>query len=137
MTTGYLLDTSICVFFLRNQYGVAQRMRQLGQDKCFISDVTVAELMFGAYRSANVQKNLELVKQFVAAVQVVPFAEGIDTYSREKARLWAEGTPVEDFDLLIAASAITRGLVMVTDNIRHFEHVRNIKIENWIDRNPL
>ena len=59
---AYLLDTSICVFFLRNKYGVAQKIKQLIPSQCFISEVTVAELMFGAYHSANVEKNLALVQ---------------------------------------------------------------------------
>lgn len=133
--TAYLLDTSICVFFLRDRHGVVQKIKQLNQNQCFISEVTVAELMFGAYRSANVETNLALVRQFVSSVQVVPFSQCIAFYSEEKARLWAEGTPVDDFDLLIASAAVSSDLIMVTDNVKHFKNIRNIHIENWVDRN--
>jgi len=133
--TGYLLDTSICIFFLRGAYGIAERLRLLDKDKCYISEITIAELTFGAYRSANVEKNLSLIKEFVENVQVVPFSECIDIYSKEKARLWSQGTPVEDFDLLIASAALSRNLVLVTDNVKHFKNIQTLKIENWVERN--
>ena len=132
--TAYLLDTSICVFFLRDRYGVAQKIKQLNQNQCFISEVTVAELMFGAYRSANVEKNLALVRHFVSSVQVLPFSRSISFYAEEKARLCSAGTPVDDFDLLIGSAAVSSGLVMVTDNVKHFKNIQNIQIENWVDR---
>ena len=110
----YLLDTSI--------------------SQCYISEVTIAELTYGAYKSNRVDENLHLIDRFVSEVQVVPFAEAIGFYAQEKNRLRALGTPVEDFDLLIAASARARDLILVTDNVRHFQNISGLEVENWVER---
>ena len=79
-------------------------------------------------------ENLHLIDQFVSEVQIVSFAEAINFYAQEKNRLRALGTPIEDFDLLIAASACVRDLILVTDNVKHFQNVAGLEIENWVNR---
>lgn len=79
-------------------------------------------------------ENLHLIDRFVSEVQVIPFVEAIDFYAQEKNRLRALGTPVEDFDLLIAASARVRDLILVTDNVRHFQNISGLEVENWVKR---
>lgn len=130
----YLLDTCICVFLFRQKYGVEKRLSEIGPSCCYISEVTIAELKYGAYKSNRIKENLELIEQFVSEVNVVPFAEGIEFYAQEKNRLRSLGTPVEDFDLLIAASAHSNGLTLVTDNLKHFQNIEGLKVENWIKR---
>ena len=130
----YLLDTSICVFLFRNKFGIEGRLEKVGKSQCYISEVTIAELTYGAYKSNRVDENLHLIDRFVSEVQVVPFAEAIGFYAQEKNRLRALGTPVEDFDLLIAASARARDLILVTDNVRHFQNISGLEVENWVKR---
>ena len=95
----YLLDTSICVFLFRNKFGIEERLEKIGKSQCYISEVTIAELTYGAYKSNRVIENLHLIDQFVSEVQIVSFAEAINFYAQEKNRLRALGTPIEDFDL--------------------------------------
>ena len=130
----YLLDTSICVFLFRNKFGIEERLEKIGKSQCYISEVTIAELTYGAYKSNRVIENLHLIDQFVSEVQIVSFAEAINFYAQEKNRLRALGTPIEDFDLLIAASAVSHGLVLVTDNLKHFQNIADLKVENWVER---
>lgn len=130
----YLLDTSIVAFLFRGKYGVGQHLMKLGAEQCYVSDVTVAELTYGAYHSDRVQKNLDMIEQFTKMVTVLPFDSGIDEYGRQKDRLVKEGLMIEDFDLFIGCTAVANGLIMVTDNIKHFARIDGIEIENWVDR---
>ena len=130
----YLLDTCVCVFLFRDKYGVKDKLNEIGPENCFISDVTLAELVYGAFKSDNREENLEIIEEFRRKVQVVPFSETIFVYGLEKNRLRESGNLIEDFDLLIASSAITRGYTLVTDNLKHFQRFPNLDCENWINR---
>lgn len=130
--TGYLLDTSICVFHFREHREVTQRLNEIGYSHCFISDVVLAELRYGAFKSDFVEDNLKLIDEFVKKVHVLPFADSIDVYAKEKVRLKNEGRPIEEFDLLIGCAAKAAGLTMVTHNVKHFSHIEGIEIEDWV-----
>ena len=131
---GYLLDTCICVFLFWNKFNVKDKLNEIGCSNCYISDVTLAELKFGAYKSNQCERNLFIIKEFISEIGIVPFIEGIDIYSQDKAMLHRKGTPIEDFDLLIASAAKARNLTLVTDNIKHFKGIDNLMIENWVIR---
>lgn len=131
---GYLLDTNICVFLFRKQFDIEERLNAVGLKNCFISEVTIAELMYGAYKSNRIEENETLVRHFIERVKIVSFAESIMHYAKDKNTLRANGTPIDDFDVLIAASAKARNLVLVTDNIKHFKNIPNLSIENWVER---
>ena len=131
----YLLDTNICVFFFRNKFNVADIILKKGCDNCCVSEMTVAELRYGAENSPNPQKNHELVDAFLQQIATIPITESIRTYAEEKVRLKRAGKPIDDeFDLLIGATAITNNMILVTDNEKHLNRLSNIKIENWIKR---
>ncbi|MBQ9678059.1 MAG: PIN domain-containing protein [Prevotella sp.] len=128
----YLLDTSICVFLFRNNQEVAQRLNKIGHKRCFICDVVLAELRYGAFKSNRTKENLKLIDDFVKEVRVLPFADSIDAYAQEKVRLKDAGKPIEDFDLLIGCAAKAAGLTIVTHNVKHFSHIEGLEIEDWI-----
>ena len=129
---GYLLDTDICVFYLRDKHNIKQRLEETGRKKVFISDITVAELRYGAYKSDFPEENLKLVDAFLDEVNIVPFADGIDEFAKEKTLLCKAGKMVQDFDLLIAAAAKACNLTLVTNNTKHFERISDLQIENWV-----
>ena len=89
--TRYLLDTCICVFLFRQKYGIAEKLSKLNPEQCYISEITIAELKYGAYKSNRIDENLQLIDELVAAVNVVPFAESIDVFAKEKVRLMSQG----------------------------------------------
>ena len=131
---GYLLDTCICIFLFRGKYDIESQLNKIGYEHCFISDVTVAELYYGAYKSEHVQENLALINHFCELVTIIPFADGIEVYAQEKNRLRQQGKLIEDFDLLIASAAKSANLTLVTDNTKHFQNIQDLKIENWVTR---
>lgn len=130
----YLLDTSICVFCLRNKFDIQKKILEVGAQNCCVSEITVAELKYGAECSLNRDYNLNLCCELLSKLNVIPFSVAIDLYSSEKARLRRNGTPVEDFDLVIGCTSIVGDMVMVTDNTRHFKNIQDIRLENWVDR---
>ena len=128
----YLLDTSICVFFLRGKLDLDKTMKEKGRENCYISEITVFELRFGAENSDNPVKSHKAVDDFISGLSIIPIYGCIKRYAKEKVRLRKMGKPMHDeFDLLIGVTAVENKLTLVTDNIRDFENIENIKIENW------
>ncbi|PSL03384.1 type II toxin-antitoxin system VapC family toxin [Cecembia rubra] len=130
----YLLDTNICVHFLRGKYGLIEKFEQLGTESFAISEITLAELVFGAENSKNPQKNLDLIEVFANQVVVLPIFGVIYLYGKEKARLRSIGLQISDFDLLIGCTAIEKDLIMVTENLKEFQRISGIRLENWVTR---
>lgn len=131
---NYLLDTSICVFYLRGKYNINNKISTVGPENCYISEITVAELKYGVEYSSSKSQNQQQLDLFLEKVKIVPFAAGIDIFGKEKARLRKCGTPVEDFDLFIGCTAISQSMTLITDNVKHFERIEGITIENWVER---
>jgi tRNA(fMet)-specific endonuclease VapC len=131
----YLLDTSICVFFLRGKLDLDEIISQRGRANCFISEITVVELRFGAENSRNPEKSHEALDDFIAGLTIIPIFGAIPLYAREKVRLRKIGKPINDeFDLLIGVTAIQNELILVTDNEKDFRLLSGIRIENWFQR---
>jgi len=131
----YLLDTCICVFFLRGKLKLDQIIRQKGIENCFISEITVLELRYGAENSENPTKSHKAVDLFVNGISIIPIFGSIKKYAREKVRLRRLGKPMHDeFDLLIGVTAIENKLTLVTDNESDFQNLSDVKIENWFVR---
>ena len=129
---GYLLDTSICVAIFRGNRHVAEKLNEVGKEQCFITQIVVAELLFGAYKSKCIEENLEQTHEFIKEVKVLPFDDCVDVFAKERTRLWDAGKKIEDFDLLIGCAAKAAGLTMVTHNVKHFSHIDGIEIEDWV-----
>jgi tRNA(fMet)-specific endonuclease VapC len=130
----YLLDTNICIHFLRGKFGMIEKFQELGTENFAISEITFAELVFGAENSTNPQKNLELIEIFSNQVLILPIFNAIYLYGKEKARLRSKGLMISDFDLLIGCTAVDKDLIMVTENQKEFERISGIEIENWVKR---
>ena len=137
MNRKFLLDTNICVFFLRGKYEIDERIESVGLDNCCISSITVAELKYGAELMRRKGRNFppQDLDAFINAIDVVSIDSALDVFAEEKTRLQLMGTPADDnFDLLIGATAIVNKYVLVTENVSDFINLRNIEIENWIIR---
>lgn len=130
----YLLDTNICIHFLRGKFGLLQKFQELRIENFAISQITLAELVFGEENSSNSKKNLELIEIFSNQVLNLPIFNAIYLYGKEKARLRSKGLMISDFDLFIGCTAVEKQLIMVTENQKEFERISGIEIENWIKR---
>ncbi len=133
----YLLDTCICICWLRDKFGVRERINAVGFDNCCISEMTVAELKVGkvlGQLKGGPRYKEQPMKEFFDAITTIPIAPIFDRYAEEKARLTLMGKPTGEFDLLIGCTAVAKKMIMVTENVDDFENIRDIQIENWIDR---
>ncbi len=132
----YLLDTNTCVFFLRGKLNLDEIIRQKGRENCYISEITVIELCYGAENSDNPAKSHKAVDAFLNGLSIIPIFGCIMRYAKEKVKLRKMGKPLHDeFDLLIGVTAIENKLTLVTDNRKDFNRLSDIKIENWFKRN--
>lgn len=130
----YLLDSNICIHFFRGKFNIIEKLSKVGIENCAISEITLAELVFGAEKSSNPKKNHKIIQQFISQLTILPIYDAIMTFGKEKARLQSLGKQISDFDLLIACTSIENNLVMVTENVNEFERIEKIKIENWVIR---
>ena len=129
----YLLDTNICIFFLQGKYGIKEKIQQVGRKNCCISEITIAELLYGAAYSQS-EKHKHDVEIILENLTLVPLYDTLPTYAEVKAQLRRAGLQIEEFDMLIGSSAVHHGYVMVTENVNHFERIPGIEIENWVER---
>lgn len=130
----YLLDTNICVYFLRGKLNLAAIIKEKGKQNCFISEITVFELRYGAENSQDVLKSNKAVDLFVNGISIIPISSCVKSYAKEKVRLRRIGKPMNDeFDLLIGVTATENKLTLVTENVKDFVNIEGIKIENWIN----
>ena len=130
----YLLDTNICIFLLKKQFDVAGHIEKVGCENCFISDVTLAELYYGASKSGCKEQKMIGVKYIEELFSSLSIHEVLETYADVKTILNSKGVLIDDFDLLIGATALTYNMIMVTDNVKHFSRIPNLKLDNWIKR---
>ncbi|PBI94510.1 tRNA(fMet)-specific endonuclease VapC [Flavobacterium sp. ACN2] len=132
---GYLLDTSICIFFLRGKLNLDKMVKEVGLENCYISEITVAELRFGAENSDDPKKSNKSVDIFLNGLTIIPIFGSIKRYAVEKVRLRKLGKPINDeFDLLIGVTAVENQLILVTDNVKDFKLLDGIQMENWFER---
>ena len=127
----YLIDTDICINFLKGKFGIIDKVKEVGIENCYISEITIAELTFGAYKSTNFQKHILEVKKMEILFEIVPIYGSINKYGEERVRLQKAGNLIPDFDLLIGTTAVTNDLIMVTNNEKHLSRISGIVIENW------
>lgn len=130
----YLLDSNICIHFFRGKYRIIDKLKEIGIENCAISEITLAELVFGAEKSNNPKKNHKIIEQFINQLTILPIFDAIPLYGKEKARLQNIGRMISDFDLLIGCTAIENNLIMITENLKDFNRIEKIRIENWIER---
>jgi tRNA(fMet)-specific endonuclease VapC len=129
----YLLDTNICIYALKNRpTEVLARLREVGRAAVSISVITLLELRQGAEKSQQAESNHARLDLFLAPMKILPFdEESALEGARIRAHLERRGTPIGDLDSLIAAHALARDLVLVTNNLREFERVPGLRTENW------
>ena len=132
----YLLDTNICVFCMRGMYEMNRKIAVAGIGNCFLSEITVAELYYGAENSNNPQKTLQQTEDFISLFRVGPFSKSLHTYGREMAYLKSIGRKIENFDMAIGSIALQHQMVLITDNTDHLGRIRGIEIENWKTDEP-
>jgi tRNA(fMet)-specific endonuclease VapC len=130
----FLLDTNICIYIIKQKpLKVLHKFNTYQVGDIGISSVTVAELEFGVQKSQYPAKNQQALTQFLLPLEIVNFDHAAATiYGDIRARLEKQGTPIGSLDTLIAAHALSLQVILITNNIKEFSRVPNLKSENWV-----
>jgi tRNA(fMet)-specific endonuclease VapC len=130
----YILDTNICIAIIRHQPADAiKKLTSHRPGDVGVSVITVAELVHGAQKSGQPEKNMAALDQFLLPLEIADFDQGAAAiYGQIRAALEKAGTPIGSMDMLIAAHALTLGVVLVTNNTQEFQRVPDLKIEDWL-----
>lgn len=132
MAIRYLLDTNIASYLIKEHSSeVRERLRRVPIAEVGISVITEAELRFGATRSMAADRYKHLVEEFLLRVEILAWDSGAaQYYAALRAAMEDAGTPMGNFDMMIAAHALAVGAVLVTHD-RVFQRVKHLKLEDW------
>ena len=128
----YLLDTNTCVYAIKRDPRVLENLQEHGPDDFGISAITVAELWFGAAKSSRPRETRSSVDAFLRPFEILPFhKDAAEDYAEIRLALEKGGRPIGERDLLIAATAKSRRLTVVTHNVREFARVPGLAVVDW------
>ncbi len=130
----YMLDTNICIYLVKKQPSqVLEKLTSLDIKDVCVSAITVGELQYGVAKSQFPEKNKMALLQFLAPLTILPFdSKAALDYGNIRANLETKGTPIGPYDALIAAHAVSSNCILVTNNIKEFQCVSHLKVENWV-----
>ena len=129
---AYMLDTNICIYVIKNHPPPLRQRFNAEADRLCISAITLAELHYGAEKSARRTHSLQTIETFTARLVILPFTDKAAAHHGQiRADLERAGTPCGPYDLLIAGHARSEGLVVVTNNVREFARMPGVRWEDW------
>ncbi|MBF6622154.1 MAG: tRNA(fMet)-specific endonuclease VapC [Pseudomonas stutzeri] len=129
----FMLDTNICIFTIKNRPEEVREAFKRHSGQLSISTVTLMELIYGAEKSANPERNLADVEGFAARLEVLPYDTQAAAHSGQlRAELARIGKPIGPYDQMIAGHARAQGLILVTNNLREFDRVPGLRVEDWV-----
>lgn len=128
----YLLDTDICVYWLKKDDRVEQNAISVGLENIAISFITLSELYYGAHKSQHIEENLAAIRLLTSKLSMVESNDQICArFGKLKVFLEKQGMIIDDADLFIAACALTTDATLVTNNTRHFKRIEELRLQNW------
>jgi len=133
MSPVYMLDTNISSAAIRGNPQVSAKLDALPQTAWCVSAVTVAEHIYGITKRPQATTLAKLVRAFVQVAQVLPWDQAAAEQQGElRADLESKGTPIHEYDLLIAAHTLSEQLILVSNNVKHFQRVPGLVVEDWL-----
>lgn len=128
----YILDTNICVYWLKGYENIEKKALEVGLEIISISFITLSELYYGAYKSQKKEKNILNIEKLKKKLFVVESNDMIcEMFGKIKVALINKGDIIDDADIFIAACTLSENAVLVTNNEKHFERIDGLKLENW------
>ena len=131
----YLIDTNTWIEYFHNRSGVMEHLKEIPAENIYVSEITIAVLIYGAVHSRNEEQHLNETYEISETFNVVAISNVLRQYADLRHALVNQNQKnVGDFDILIGATALHYDMIVVTDNIKHFKLMPEIKIENWVSR---
>ena len=131
----YLLDTNVLIAMFRGQYQIREQMVKAGFSDCAVSEITLGEILTGCYKG-GFEKHAHEIQFLKEHFVVLPISPAIDLYGQVRAQLELQGIALDSMDLLIGCTALADERILVTHNIRHFERIPGLRIEDWEKKSP-
>lgn len=129
----FMLDTSICIFTIKNRPQSVREVFTRHHGQMCISTITLMELIYGAEKSADPERNLADVEGFAARLEVLKYDEDAAAHTGQlRAELERVGKPIGPYDRMIAGHARSQGLILVANNLREFDRVPGLRVEDWV-----
>jgi tRNA(fMet)-specific endonuclease VapC len=131
----YLLDSNICIYIINGKpKEVVQKIKEYNPPEIKLSSISIAELEYEVFKSENREKNRQALLHFASAFDIVDFNDDdAEIYGLIRADLEKKGQVIGPYDMQIAAQAISRNIILVTNNVKEFRRVKTLKIENWAE----
>ncbi len=127
---NYLIDSDILIYFLKGKQEAVEKLSQIPIDNLYISRINYTELIYGAYNSTKINQNLKIIEPFLDSFKVLEFTQVSSLiFAKEKARLKKNGNIIADMDLMIASIAIENDCTLISNNIKHFQRIQNLELE--------
>ena len=131
---GYILDTDTWIEYFRHRGGVDRHIAETPVEQIFASEVTIAELTYGALHSNAVERHLREPKEIEDTFTVLPLGDWVRDYAEIRQSLVSQGVIVGDFDILIGVTARRYGLTLVTHNTKHFSKMPGLQCIDWVEK---
>lgn len=129
----FLLDTDTIIYSLKGNKTIVERLELHINDPMAICAITLMELYYGAYKSQKITSNLAKIKKLEQVFEIIAIErDSVEIFGMLKAQLEQSGTPLDDFDLAIAACALSHNLTLITNNQKHFKRIEGLRLENWV-----
>jgi len=129
----YMLDTNIVIYTIKNRPSHVREQFKQHEGQMCISSVSLGELIYGAERSFQTERNLADINSLIARMEVAAFEEhASEHFGQLRAELYKAGQPIGPYDMMIAGHARSMGLILVTNNTKEFERVPGLRLENWV-----
>ncbi len=129
----YMLDTNIVIYTIKNRPSQVREIFKKHEGQMCISSVSLGELICGAERSSQTERNLADINGLIARMEVVAFEEhASEHFGQLRAELYKTGQPIGPYDMMIAGHARSMGLILVTNNLKEFGRVPGLRFENWV-----
>jgi tRNA(fMet)-specific endonuclease VapC len=128
----FLLNTDTIITILKGHVRVLENLRRNFDEPMCLSVISLMELYYGAYKSQQVTSNLAKIRTLESKLEIMPVGrESSEIFGMLKANLEKQGTPLDDFDLTLASCALAHNLVLVTNNVKHFQRIDGLRLVNW------
>jgi len=129
----YLLDTNICIYIInKHPIAISKKIYTLNPQDIKVSSITVAELEYGASKSKRREQNRIALYNFLSPFEAIPFdTRDAEIYGIIRSELERGGTPIGPYDMRLAAQALARDLIFITNNTAEFNRIKKLKLENW------
>ena len=132
---AYLLDTDICIHAMKGRSASLLKWLKANDGHLAVSDVSLFELRYGAENYADPSARLAVIESFLARIQLLPFDSQAAHHAGEiRAKLEREGRTIGAYDLMIAGTARSRGLILATNNRREYDRVEGLRVESLVVR---